>query len=194
MVSGYLIQMVLGAGGDDVDEWTNILFVVVIAVFWLVGSLLKAKANKAKQEKEEQPEGGRVAAKRPYEKMQRLVARALQAQPQPQIQPAQEKIGRPKPIAQKPAVKRREVQPQAVRAPAVSEIQMEAIGEPIEELEKLKAVPMGLASEETEQPSAAVEEMLEKPLFDFDNVDELRRAILHYEILGKPLSLRKPFN
>jgi len=34
---------------------------------------------------------------------------------------------------------------------------------------------------------------LAEALLDYADPDEIRRAILHYEILGKPLSLRPPF-
>jgi hypothetical protein len=33
---------------------------------------------------------------------------------------------------------------------------------------------------------------LSEILSDYDDSEKLRRAILHYEILGKPLSLREP--
>ena len=178
-----MIQMVLGAGGEDVDQWTNILVVVVMGVFWLVGSLLKARSN---QKKQEQAESGRGANPKPYQKMQRPIGRAVQRQRGGSI--------RPEPIALEAAVKRREVPHRAGRAAAGPEIQMEGVVEPIEELEELKIGPMGLTPKKGKQPSGAVEEMPGKPLFDFDDADGLKRAILHYEILGKPLSLRRPFD
>ena len=36
------------------------------------------------------------------------------------------------------------------------------------------------------------EKYLSEILSDYENPENLRRAILHYEILGKPLSLREP--
>jgi hypothetical protein len=33
---------------------------------------------------------------------------------------------------------------------------------------------------------------LSEVLADYENSEELKRAILHYEILGKPLALRDP--
>jgi hypothetical protein len=36
-------------------------------------------------------------------------------------------------------------------------------------------------------------EYLSELLLDYSDPEELRRAILHYEILGKPLSLRSQF-
>jgi hypothetical protein len=41
----------------------------------------------------------------------------------------------------------------------------------------------------TEIPRA---KYLSEILSDYDDTEKLRRAILHYEILGKPLSLRDP--
>ena len=176
----YLIQVVLGAGGDDTDQWTNILFVVVMAVFWLVGSLLKARSN---QKKQDEAESGRGASPKPYQKIQRPSSRTVQGR----------RLGaiRPEPIVLEPANKKRGALHRAGRATAYPENQMEGVVEPIEEL---KVGPMGLTSEKEERLSDAFEEISEKPLFDFDDVDELKRAILHYEILGKPLSLRSPFS
>jgi hypothetical protein len=65
---------------------------------------------------------------------------------------------------------------------------------PVEEPEKLIGEPLkrGKAKHITapvEQPE--VEAVVEISLVDAEP-DELRRAILHYEILGKPMSLREP--
>jgi len=52
----------------------------------------------------------------------------------------------------------------------------------IEELPELISKPV-----ERPEPGLAIESLL-----DYADPDELRRAILHYEILGRPLSLRGP--
>ena len=134
----------------------RMLVFVVLAVIWVIGGIIKARANKLKQEDEEQP-----------------------------VQPSQEKIAYPQPIAQKLAAKAQDIQLQPSTIHKAFKETQELASEP---LEKLKDKPLGLWPEETAQPKTIIEE----PLFDFDDPDGLRRAILHYEILGKPLSLRGP--
>jgi hypothetical protein len=51
-----------------------------------------------------------------------------------------------------------------------------------------KVVPAAGAVRAVEKP------MLEQLLLSAEEPDELRKAILHYEILGKPLSLREPMD
>jgi hypothetical protein len=53
---------------------------------------------------------------------------------------------------------------------------------------KLEKVTAGVAAP-AEIPRA---KYLSEILSDYENPESLRRAILHYEILGKPLSLRDP--
>ena len=38
-----LEQIILAARNNDVEGWMNILFVVVLAVLWAVGGIVKAK-------------------------------------------------------------------------------------------------------------------------------------------------------
>ncbi|UCC22736.1 MAG: hypothetical protein JSW23_01310, partial [Planctomycetota bacterium] len=67
------------------------------------------------------------------------------------------------------------------------------------ELEGLRQLPkktvaqldvgrLGLAAEKKEKEPV----ILEEPLLALDDPDVLRRAILYYEILGKPVSMRPP--
>ena len=48
------------------------------------------------------------------------------------------------------------------------------------------AVEKKESHESTESPTAP-------PLIGYDDPDALKKAILHYEILGKPIALRDPF-
>ena len=52
-------------------------------------------------------------------------------------------------------------------------------------LEEVKKVDLSVKKKQKPEPTA-------KSLLDFSNRDDLRRAVLHYEILGKPISLRRP--
>ncbi|MHC4205225.1 MAG: hypothetical protein ACYSTT_11300, partial [Planctomycetota bacterium] len=42
-----LLQLILARRNNDAEGWVNILFVIVLAVFWLIGGIVKAKANKS---------------------------------------------------------------------------------------------------------------------------------------------------
>jgi hypothetical protein len=49
-----LARIILSIRSDDVEGWTNILVVVLLAVFWAIWGVLKTKAKKNETEDEEQ--------------------------------------------------------------------------------------------------------------------------------------------
>jgi hypothetical protein len=169
----------------------NILFIVMVAIFYVVGSALKAKANKARKQDKEQltrkptrlPPAGRGGVQRQVlERPRRAAGPAPTRQYQQQVQPARRKVARPQPAAQKFAAK----EEQAVVIPALEPLEVESVELVSKPLEKLtgKQVPVP-----AETPQA---KYLSEILLDYADPDELKTAILHYEILGKPLSLRAP--
>jgi hypothetical protein len=211
-----LAQLILAARDKDFESWTNILFIVVIGIFWVVGGILKAKANKSKQQEQEQPgrrppESTRGAPKAfkqtPYQQAQRRVGPTPKSQPRPQqVQPSRRKIVRPQSAGRKLPAKAEE----AIELPTLEALETPKVSLPISQLqvdleelpeftvetvekdirlssvEALGAKRIGIAGE---TPQARY---LPEILSDYDDPEKLRRAILHYEILGKPLSLRDP--
>ena len=187
----------------------QILIVVVLAVFYAVGSIVKAKANKSRdqEQEEEQPsrkrgfrpvEGtpGRAKAlpKIPYQQAQRPVGRTPRRQLRPQVLPRR-KVMRPQPAVQKFAAKEeRAIRPQTVKPLEVSKLprptpQVQPEPEEFPEftsetIKKMGDKRIGISAE------TARAKYLPELLLDYADPDELKRAILHYEILGKPLSLR----
>jgi len=174
-MESYLAQLVLAARSDDVEKWSNILLVVVLAVFWAVAGLIKAK--KAQQQgEEEQP--GRTPEHKPAAALGALRKKLLQqsarlagpvpgARHRPQ---ARQRLLTA--VGTKPAAgSRLGTEPEAVPEP---------VNKPIEELQDYRPSP-------AEKPGPEF-----SPVFlpAYDDPEQLRRAILHYEILGKPLSLR----
>jgi len=168
-----LAQPILAA--RDLEGWTNILFIVGLAAFYIIGSIIKIKTSKKKEQEqpgrkppEPTPVGGppRPLQKTPYQQARRPVGPTPKSQPRPQVakpqaQPPRRKITRPQPVGRKLPAKKAE----------------QAIGlEAIEPLEALKLSPRYLS----------------EILSDYDDPEKLRRAILHYEILGKPMALRDP--
>ena len=208
-MNNLLAQQILAARDKDFESWTNILFIVVIGIFWVVGGILKAKANKSKQQEQEQPGrkppeptpvGGppRPFQKTPFRQAQRPVGRTPKSQPRPQqVQPSRRKIVRPQPAGRKPSIKTEG----AIEFPTLEALETPKVSLPgpqlqadLEELPEftaktIKKLEDMRISTPAETPQAAY---LSEILLDYADPEKLRRAILHYEILGKPLSLRGP--
>ena len=224
-------QCSLLAQADDASEWMNILFIVVVAVFWAIGGVVKAAgAGRTKRQRQNKLSSEKDAPRRETwlqqlarkaEEIQRAVENQGKPQPQrdqhrqPQAKPAKPPAGqvtvRTNPAGQSVLVyerqarsadaqwqeqqtpKRREripasrIRPQTVQEtrqrPTPSRPEIPAASPISKTRRSLGSVP--------EQAMPAVK--VTTPLVDYSDVDALKRAILHYEILGRPLSLRDPF-
>ena len=177
-----LAQIILAARGDDAEGWINTLVIVLLVVFWAIGGILKARTRKAEAAEEDEEETGKEpfkpaarpsTAKPVYKDKARGVAVWC---PQPQRIRAGAKT-----LAEE--VEPRQAEPTVTvrkgREPKTAVAKMVGKRPP-------KAVPAAGAVRAVEKP------MLEQLLLSAEEPDELRKAILHYEILGKPLSLREP--
>lgn len=206
----HLWAQIIGVLEDsDMDKWTNILFVVVLVIFWLGGGLLKILGGKAQKRRQQrqgpaQPHlikpqpGAAPAPKRP-------VRPAPKIQPRPQIQqpkPPKRMVVRPRaavprPTSAKPDVELAPVEllkePQhkgqqlSVPTPKPAQVKPE-----FEELPQFTAKTVKkLAPKDARLISQTPPtKYLADILADYADAESLRTAILHYEILGKPLSLR----
>lgn len=210
-----LAQMTLASRGDDVEGWMNILFVVILAVFWAVAGIVKAKARKSQPEDEgESP--SQPARRRPArgsslreQLLKQFYGPAEPTQREPSSpgpqQPGTRAAG-PRPAEPAYAAELERAVPECKAEP--QRIDLLAAAQPLSELESLlpdtQAQPeigtlpdfagnIGVhlpdkgARAPAELPQA---EDLAEILLDYADPEELRRAILHYEILGRPLSLR----
>ena len=200
-----LAQIILAVRRRDTEGWMNILVIVVIAVVYGLGIILKAKTKKpAEKEEKEGPLGRKPVSKlkeiaerfqkelselsrdRMYEPPQR--AEDLQKESFQQARrPGRPTPGRPyRPGVQQP-------RPKVAAAPrAVEKFAAEA--ERPRRLQTIKPLAVEkLAARRGGIPAEVPEaEHLPEILSDYADPDDLRRAILHYEILGRPLSLRDP--
>lgn len=163
-------QVLAARNSDEKDTgWMQILVFVILSIFYGVGSIVKARANKTS------PKIPRKPARKPPEstiglQMLKQLWRPEKPVAKPQVQPTRRKVARP-------ATARSTVlEPQMVK-PQVAMPQVQP---------KLEKVTAGVAAP-AEIPQA---KYLSEILSDYENPESLRRAILHYEILGKPLSLR----
>jgi hypothetical protein len=161
---------------DEKDAgWMQILVFVILSVFYAIGSIVKARANKTA------PKGEKQIPRKPARKspestidlqMLKQLWRPEKPVAKPQIQPTRRKVTRP--ATARSAV----LEPQMVK-PQVAKPQVQP---------KLEKITAGVAMP-AEIPQ---EKYLSEILSDYDDSEKLKRAILHYEILGKPLSLREP--
>ena len=143
--------------------WMQLLVFVVMAVIWAIGGILKAKKNKESMDQERQ-----LSGKRPRPQPQRA---AVDANKITQLSVLMQKPGR---LIQN--------QKQAKLFDVVEQDQ--EVAESVREL-SLKSKPL-----KTTFKRAQTEQIVED-LVKLEGPDDLRSAILHYEILGKPLSLRQ---
>jgi hypothetical protein len=180
-MNGFLGQTIWLARNGDAEGWMNILFVVVLAAFYVIGSIVKAKSSKSKEEDQEQP-----TPKTHF----KPAGQSLR-----QITPPQRKAMTLKPAVPKLPIKEQQRTqfpgielPQEQKLPSLQldiKEPRESITKPPREI-KIKQL---VTQPGKIQPRAKA--IIEEPLVDFGVPDELKRAVLHYEILGKPLALRK---
>jgi hypothetical protein len=192
-----LSMMILAARRRGLKGWGNILFIVVVAIFYVIGSIAKARANKG--EKQDQEGLGRKPQPRPFkgrgglqkqllEEERRAVGPEPRRRHGPQVQPQRRRIARPQAAVRKYAAEREE----AIKFASLGGTEKLSEPERLKEGEELvskditkrKAEHVAVGREETEYLAGIVS--------DYGDPEELRRAILHYEILGRPLSVRGP--
>jgi len=181
-MTNFITQLILAARRRDDDGWTSFVPLVIMAAIWIVGGIMKAKANKIKdldypEEAEEQarPESKEPQQPKQAQKPRRPIA-VYQAGDRPKSIDARGTV-REKTVDVKPA----KLKLQPSRPQVAPEI--EAVPHPEKQDLGLKRKSKTAQKRDKEVQPAI------RPLFS-DEPDELKRAILYYEILGKPISLR----
>lgn len=206
-MNDFLDQIVLVARRSrDTKGWGNIVFIVGLAIFWLISAIFKSMARKDEEVKTgEKQLSGKPGSKPvagtkkegPFQQIRRAIEAEVQKQRQLQARQAQRKVMRPRPAARrfvpttervarlpatKPAVKAKLARPTPQVEPEIQELP-----------EFTDKVVKNLKDKRISTPSEIPQtKQLVEILSDYSDPDELKRAILHYEILGKPLSLRDP--
>ncbi len=185
-MSPFLSQLVPAA--RDGDDWMNILFLVVVAVLYVVAGLVKkVKDRKITFDDKPQPSARRSSQRQPT----RPKLRKAQAEPGPQ-RPAslvnQLRAGRALPARPKSAVQPAvPIQPQS---PYVKSQLTAEFTKSIKDLkDHVKLEPMSLTKTvefEVEDTSFVYEGLAE-----FATADDLRRAVIYYEVFGSPIALRQ---
>lgn len=208
-----LLLIILARRNNDVGGWMQILVFIALAVFWAVGGILKARTNKS----DTSDTGGKGNLPRKPSRKPPLHSREAREQMLKRLErPAGSAHGQrqqPRPATQKPRMKFADLQAAVRKFAAEAEkafdtetkkpIQKPKPSSPpvlqIKDKKPELSEPMipainGLRDKQETEPELIMPETeyLSELLTDYANPDELRRAILHYEILGKPLSLRNP--
>ena len=197
-------QFILAARGNDFEGWMDILILVIIAAVYGLGAIIKTKRKKPQEQVEEElsrkparkpATGGRGVLEQFVNELRGLAESAQGRESRPIGQPARQKIARPQPAVRKYAAEAKnpglfqqgtlpakpkltlpntQVEPESEKLPDFTSKSVESLAD-------------------RHRPVEVVEpEYLSEVLADFTHPDELRMAILHYEILGRPLSLREP--
>jgi len=199
-----------------------LVIVLVAAVYGLGTILKSKKGKKVQERADEQqirkpqrkPEGGGGVLEQFVREIQRAFEPTEDQKSRPAAQPARPKVARPQPAPSvhkyaaeaKPVSRPKPITPPAkpkrpglelsIPAPQVQpdfeelpeiETSLEALPEfTTKTIEGLVVKGKGMADEVVES------KYLSEVLADFTDPEDLRMAILHYEILGRPLSLRDP--
>lgn len=186
-----LANFILVARSDDGLGWVEILIFVIVAAVYAIGNFLKSRSSRSQQGEQQQS--------RPQPRRREPLGRAAPRRPPP-ARPRQSLVSATEKQyqrrTQRPTRPIRRPQPAAPKAPLVSE-QVIPLPEP-EPLE-LATLPSAVLLEESTEavgargaPAQEEAAYLAGILADYEDPEQLRTAILHYEILGKPLSLRDP--
>jgi len=215
MISNLLYKL-LGQDNDK-DNFTKLAPLIIFFVIWLVGAIVKAvqksKAGTQQPEKptkprEKQEPSFEELAKKIQQKYARAKEEARRAAQEREIEEAKPPIGRiePKPVIQikpqpqqeiaaKPAVATYESPTirvlknlESPEAPVTVERPVLENVEPI--FEKAEGLTPEGATVSTE-PEIIHHEYLRELIGQYSTTDGFRKAILSYEILGKPVGMRE---
>ena len=186
-----IIPIVLDGGEND---WMKILVFVIISLVYGLGQLLKSKSKKLQLERERQPA---PPPKRPSQKRPTPGERPI-SQPQAH-RPARQISQRryvPATVQAPTEVPTYRTARPAMRPPPAATTEPTQPARAREVVPSLEPPAIGhidtLSSRPRPTPEAVQPPISQQLEFLFSEPDELERAIVHFEILSKPLSLREP--
>jgi hypothetical protein len=176
------VRIISAGRGNDNDSWMNLLFIVVMAIFWVIGGLIKAtKKNQSEVDRLGRKSTGRMPHDGRYP-----VATTGAGSPDrhPQM-----KSRSPQPVAQ-PTLTNETTIPQQVSdlPPTTFKLAEPSVFMTPVDFTDVH-VPITIASA---SPDAGILKEQPEPitLLNSFQIDNLQTAILFSEIVGKPLSLR----
>jgi hypothetical protein len=204
-----IVATILIARNDEPGNggWIQLLIFVILGLVYALGGLAKMKANKAAQEEDKAKEKPKRRPRyKPLDnifpprqaeakgtgtpKVSRITPRPARKARRPTEMPMRRehrqvaRIPQVKKGPAKPAVQKTVLPTTTKPMPTMPSLET-AVPTELSKIEKL-GTALALSQKEWQQESAG------RAALDYQNPDALREAIVHYEILGKPLSLRGP--
>jgi len=214
--------VLLARGKDVEGWMDILVLVLVAAVYGLGTILKTKKRKKEQEEQAAKEELTRKPARKPaaggrglleqfVREIQRAVDPTEERESRPSARLAPKKVAHPAPAVRKyaaeakPSPRTQSITPPAKPKRPGFELSIPApqVQPEFEELPELQtgieALPEftgktveGLVGKRKDMPEVPESKYLSEVLADFTDPEDLRMAILHYEILGRPLSLRDP--
>jgi hypothetical protein len=216
-----LVQLARGKDVEGwMDILVLVLVAAVYGLATILKSKKGKKAQEQSEEQQgrkpqRKPEGGRGLLEQFVREIQRAVepTEGRERESRPAAQPAPKKVDRPQPA---PAVRKYAAEAKQVSRPkpiippakpkrpglelSMPALQVQPGFEELPELQTgIEALPEftgktveGLVGKRKGMAEVPESKYLSEALLDYADPDELRMAILHYEILGRPLALRGP--
>ncbi len=198
MCAAEAIRIFVIARNGDIEDLMNIVIILLVAVFWAIGGILKARANKARSEDEKEP------SQRPIPPP----ARRIISQPSSRIQgpagrfrsePSHRAAPEFKPAAsEKDMVSESSSKPQPPPTPPV-EPSISSTADIVSDLPELEVMPTftsGLGdlpgTYSPRHKDKKAKDTYITRFLELDDKENLRRAILYHEILSRPKSLQEP--
>ena len=209
------LQFILAAPNEDFEKWMNFLFIAILAAFWLIGGIVKVKSEQAKRRKNKQSSNDAAprpsAAKRaPGELiLEKILGSFIPDSGNQQRSISQQTFKKSPPQEVKPALTAKSRSDKYAIRQNMSELrkqklllQKKSLDPKFNELTQIEPdiekLPDFTADADKDiAPSyqkVTAEVPMSQYLLDFSDSDSLKRAILYYEVLGKPLSLRGSSN
>lgn len=178
-----IAQLVLGARDLDNDGWMQLVVFLILGVFWAVGGIMKSRAEKERQKK--QQGDSERPAKAPQRSAVRSMIRGLKPRQVTGPTVQQRPLIRPRPTSkeQQRVIK----QAQVPKKPTVVAKKTDRWAEQLA-IQALSFKHEAAKPKETRTPVGLSEFEV-----SLDSVEQLRSAIVHYEIFGKCVSSREPY-
>ena len=190
----HFVDYILAAVAEDMDSWANILFIIVIAAFWIISAFLKVKGKKLS---DSQKKGERSLS--PYDKkkakqkslIESMLGEVLGLTEEKTVSQTTQKRAENtnrylKDEWKKPSIRRAVSSKRRIPEEAEAEKSSKLLDSYKSTLSEIESIEPKLEKGiDTGPPSVYLERLFENGKTD------LKKAIIYSEILGKPLSLRE---
>lgn len=182
----------LVAAKNDHDKLIQIIFFVVIVCFWVLGVIVKAVSNKAKKTQYLSEEQNAVIPPSETSQYQTKQKPPVLAQYLKRLKKTYADIIVEKETVNEKSAVKTKLGLKNAGLPELSElsVSMPGIKTGLESISKGVTTPLTYDKKGKIGKKQAAQTTIAESLLKFDNTDDLRKGILYYEILGKPLSLR----